>query len=93
MANVIKTCKVCGKKYEGCSDAEKYDGVFRWQTVTCSPECGAIYLADVCRARGEKIESNIDIDSIDTNTQINEIAEAEKVSAKRSRKKKDIITE
>ena len=63
MANVIKTCKVCGKKYEGCSNAEKYDGVFRYQTVACSPECGAIYLARIMEARGlstDSIESNIE---------------------------------
>ena len=63
MANVIKTCKVCGKKYEGCSNAEKYDGVFRYQTVACSPECGAIYLAQIMEARGlsaDSVESNIE---------------------------------
>ena len=52
MAIVNKICKVCGKKYEGCTDAEKYDGVFRYQTVTCSPECGSIYLAQIMKSRG-----------------------------------------
>ena len=62
MANVIKICKVCGKRYEACSNAEKYDGVFRYQTVACSPECGAIYLAQVMESRGlsvDSIESNL----------------------------------
>lgn len=60
MAIVTKICKVCGKKYEGCTNAEKYDGVFRYQTVACSPECGAIYLAQIMKSRGatqEAVES------------------------------------
>lgn len=56
MATVIKECKVCGKRYVGCTTAEKYDGVFRYQTVTCSPECGAIYLARVMASRGISAE-------------------------------------
>ena len=52
MAQVTKICKVCGRPYYGCTNAEKYDGVFRYQTVACSPECGAIYLAEVLKARG-----------------------------------------
>lgn len=57
MANITKICKVCGKRYEGCSNAEKYDDVFRYQTVACSPECGAIYLARVLESRGLPIDS------------------------------------
>lgn len=57
MANVTKICKVCGKSYLGCTNAEKYDGIFRYQTVACSPECGAIYLARVLESRGIKQES------------------------------------
>ncbi len=57
MANVTKVCKVCGKSYLGCTNAEKYDGIFRYQTVACSPECGAIYLAQVMESRGIKQES------------------------------------
>ncbi len=58
MAIITKTCKICGKKYEGCTNAEKYDGVFRYQTVACSPECGAIYLAQIMKSRGAEQESS-----------------------------------
>lgn len=51
MGKYIKTCRVCGKSYEGCSATQRADGVFRWQEVACSPECGAQYLAAVNAAR------------------------------------------
>lgn len=53
MAKYMKTCRVCGKKYEVCrSFRHNVDSVFRWQEVACSPECGAIYLSRVNKARG-----------------------------------------
>lgn len=52
MAAVKKICRVCGKEYTACL-TKTPNGVFRWQEVSCSPECGAKYLADVLAARGE----------------------------------------
>lgn len=51
MPKVMKNCRVCGKSYEACRTVSKAPGVFRWQEVACSPECGAIYLQKVNEAR------------------------------------------
>lgn len=56
------TCQVCGKQYKACKNyRHNIDGVFHYQDVTCSPECGEIYLRRVAIARGilpEDIEAN-----------------------------------
>jgi len=52
MATAVKTCRVCGKQYEACRTMmNRAAGVFRWQEVACSPECGAEYLRRVTEAR------------------------------------------
>lgn len=51
MATAVKTCRVCGKNYEACHTMNKAAGIFRWQEVACSPECGAEYLRRVTEAR------------------------------------------
>lgn len=52
MPTVKKTCRVCGKSYEACRTAKRdLTGVFHWQEVACSPECGAEYLRQVTEAR------------------------------------------
>lgn len=45
-----KTCRVCGKKYEACRTS-KISKIFRWQDVSCSPECGAEYLRRIEASR------------------------------------------
>ena len=52
MAAVSKECRVCGKMYKACRAANVPDGVFRWQDVACSPECGSVYLQRVMESRG-----------------------------------------
>lgn len=52
MATAIMKCRVCGKEYEGCRTLKRVAGVFRWQEVACSPECGSIYLAKIEASRG-----------------------------------------
>ena len=52
MATAMKRCRVCGKEYKACRTAALSDGVFRWQDVACSPECGSVYLQRVNEARG-----------------------------------------
>ena len=52
MATAKKRCRVCGKEYEACRSAKREVGVFRWQEVACSPECGAIYLRKIEESRG-----------------------------------------
>lgn len=54
MPKAIKICRVCGKEYEACHTNRSSNGVFRWQDVACSPECGAIYLAQIRASRGVK---------------------------------------
>lgn len=51
MATAVKKCRVCGKSYEACRTVSKTPGVFRWQEVACSPDCGAEYLRRVMAAR------------------------------------------
>lgn len=51
MVSAIKVCRVCGKEYESCRSANRNAGVFRWQEVACSPECGAIYLDRINESR------------------------------------------
>lgn len=51
MATAIKICRVCGKEYEACHTLKRVAGVFRWQEVACSPECGSIYLAKIEASR------------------------------------------
>lgn len=53
MATAIKKCRVCGKEYEYCHTARRVAGVFRWQDVACSPECGASYLAQIEASRAK----------------------------------------
>ena len=53
MATALLKCRVCGKEYEGCRTAQKVDGVFRWKEVSCSPECGAIYLERIRKSRAK----------------------------------------
>lgn len=48
-----KTCRVCGKPYEACRSAKRGVGVFHWQEVACSPECGTKYLDMVNTARSK----------------------------------------
>lgn len=52
MATAVKKCRVCGKQYEDCRTMmNNTAGVFRWQEVACSPECGAEYLHRVTETR------------------------------------------
>ncbi len=51
MASATKKCRVCGKEYEACRSADRAAGVFRWQEVACSPECGAKYLEQIIASR------------------------------------------
>lgn len=51
MPKAIKTCRVCGNEYEACHTAKSSSVTFRWQDVACSPECGAIYLAEIRASR------------------------------------------
>ncbi len=51
MPNQVRVCRVCGKKYEACR-TPKVSNAFRWQDVSCSPECGAEYLRKVQLSRG-----------------------------------------
>lgn len=52
MSSLAK-CRVCGKEYKPCRSVVS-NGVFRWQAVACSPECGAKYLARIEESRAPK---------------------------------------
>lgn len=54
MAKATKKCRVCGKEYEYCHTVRRVPGIFRWQDVACSPECGATYLAQIEASRSVK---------------------------------------
>ena len=51
MSSAIKVCRVCGKEYVACRSANRNAGVFRWQEVACSPECGTVYLNKINESR------------------------------------------
>lgn len=51
MATAMMKCRVCGNEYEACHTLKRIAGVFRWQEVACSPECGSIYLAKIEASR------------------------------------------
>lgn len=53
MAKAKRICKVCGAEYEYCHTA-RTNGVFRWQDVACTPQCGAIYLKRIQDSRSGK---------------------------------------
>lgn len=55
----ILKCRVCGNSYEGCRHAFSNNGVFRWQAVACSPECGEIYLKNILASRGETKDDKV----------------------------------
>lgn len=50
MAKETKVCRVCGKAYTACRTLNT-SNVFRWQDVSCSPECGAEYLRKIRLSR------------------------------------------
>ena len=52
MAKAMKVCKVCGKEYPYCKTWNS-SNVFRYQDVTCSVECGEIFLARVLESRSK----------------------------------------
>ena len=54
MPTAKKICRVCGNEYEACHTAKRETSGFRWQDVSCSPECGAEYLRQVNEARNPK---------------------------------------
>lgn len=69
MATAMKKCRVCGKPYEACHTMRHNAGVFRWQEVACSPECGSIYLARIEESRRvEKVEDKKSENAKDINT-------------------------
>lgn len=53
MATALLKCRVCGKEYHGCRTIRTANGVFNWQKVACSPECGAIYLDGIRKSRAK----------------------------------------
>lgn len=53
----LAKCRVCGKEYKPCRSVVS-NGVFRWQAVACSPECGAEYLARIEESRTPKKAEN-----------------------------------
>ena len=57
MAYGTKTCRVCGKEYKACVSPKRKEYTFRWQAVSCSPECGSIYLEELIKSRSTIEES------------------------------------
>lgn len=66
-------CRVCGNLYTGCRSAFPNDGVFRWQTVACSPECGQQYLDEILKSRAaEPVNDDLIIDDEDDEDEFEE---------------------
>lgn len=68
MPKATKICKVCGKEYEYCHTVRRVAGIFRWQDVACSPECGSTYLA---RIRASRAETSADMNVAATDADVN----------------------
>lgn len=91
---VTRICKNCGKTYEACRTAPSDPGVYRWQDVACSPQCGAAYLAAVLKARhmddqtAALEERNGKTVVVQKTVEAEAEAEAPDAAQKRSRKKK-----
>lgn len=70
-------------------------GIFRWQLVACSPECGMEYLRRLRMARGQMPDPEVEktepeaVAEADPQSAEEEIPEAPKVAPKRTRKKKE----
>ena len=70
-------------------------GVFRWQSVACSPECGMEYLRRLRIDRGEIPDSDANKPEPEVTVEANpesaeeDIPETPKVMPKRTRKKKE----
>ena len=86
MASVFKTCKVCGKQYEYCH-TNRPAGLFRWQDVACSPECGAEYFKRIAISRGEYEDENTD--NVDATPSPVSVEPAQKKKAKQRKKKSE----
>ena len=54
MPKYKSVCRVCGKPYEACS-SKQIGTSYRWQEVSCSPECGMIYLEQIMQSRNPKL--------------------------------------
>lgn len=78
MATAIKKCRVCGKEYTACHTLRHTAGIFRWQEVACSPECGSIYLAEIRESRKKTEAHNPEIkETAPIEVYINEEADEE----------------
>ena len=55
MSENTKSCRVCGKPYEACRNAQRASGAFFWREVACSQECGATYLARIMDDRASDV--------------------------------------
>jgi len=62
MAKGTRICQVCGAEYEYCHSVKTWDGINRWQDVTCCPEHGAQYFARVLKNSGAK--ANVEYQSL-----------------------------
>ena len=85
MATVIKTCKVCGKEYEYCY-TNRPSGLYRWQDVACSPECGTEYFRQIAISRGELVEEPSKAESVEVQPATD--VETPKKKTTKQRKKK-----
>lgn len=55
MAQMVK-CRVCGKEYTPCKSAKYDPRVYNWREVSCSPDCGQIYLKQIIDSRTPSVE-------------------------------------
>lgn len=58
MSKGIKICKVCGIEYQYCK-TENRSNRFRYQDVSCCPEHGEIYFAQIMKSRSGKNSDDI----------------------------------
>ena len=56
MAQIMKTCRNCGKQYEACRTPNPL-GIPRWRDVACSPQCYQAYVSKVMAKREEELRA------------------------------------
>lgn len=89
MPKGTRICRVCGKEYEYCKTFLT-DNLFRYQDVACSPECGAVYFAEIEASRKGTTKTVEDFDMnepiADDTTAETEKVDTQKKSGKKSKK-------
>ena len=77
---ILRTCPICGKKFNPCRTSIKATGVFNWREITCSFQCGQEYLTKLEKEKNPTNPTefvNAVLDDVDTLTNTDELVAEE----------------